>query len=54
MYIDKWIDEVVVHIYNGMLFSHKKEPNWSFVEMWMDLESILWREISQKENKIVC
>ena len=29
MPIDRWIDkEVVVHIYNGILLSHKKEWNW--------------------------
>ena len=29
MSIDRWIDkEDVVHIYNGILLSHKKEKNW--------------------------
>ena len=29
MSIDRWIDkEVVVHVYNGVLLSHKKEHIW--------------------------
>ena len=27
MSIDRWMDKDVVHIYNGILFSHKKECN---------------------------
>ena len=45
--------EDVVHIYNGILLSHKKEQNMiqmnSFVEMWMDLKSVMQSEVSQKE-----
>ena len=43
-------DEDVVHIYNGILLSHVKEWNWSFVEMWMDLEIVIQSEVSQKEK----
>ena len=32
--------EDVVHIYNRILLSHKKEWNRVFVESWMDLESV--------------
>ena len=28
MSIDKWMDKAVVHIYNRVLLSHKKEHNW--------------------------
>ena len=42
--------EVVVHIYNGILLNHKKERNWIFVETWMDLESVIQSEVSQKEK----
>ena len=28
MPIDRWMDKDVVHIYNGILLSHKKERNW--------------------------
>ena len=42
--------EVVVHIYSGILLSHKKERNCSFVETWMDLETVMQSEVSQKEE----
>ena len=41
--------EEVVHIYNGILFSHKKDK-MSFVEIWMDLEIVSQSEESQKEK----
>ena len=49
--------EDVVHIYNGILLSHKKERNWiigSFVETWMDLETVIRSEVSQKEKNKYC
>ena len=42
--------EVVVHIYNGILLSHKKERNWVIFETWMDLEIVIQNEVSQKEK----
>ena len=46
--------EVVVHIYNGILFSHKKETLASVLMRWMNLEAIIQSEVSQKEkNKFV-
>ena len=42
--------EVVVHIYNGILLSHKRNETESFVETWMDLESVIQSEVSQKEK----
>ena len=45
--------EAVVHIYNVILLSHKKERNWVFVELWMDLESVLQSEASQKEKNYI-
>ena len=51
MSINRGMDkEDIVHIYNGILLSHKKEPNWSFVEMWMDVETFIQSEVSQKEK----
>ena len=42
MFNDRFIGkEDVVHIYNGILLSHKPEQNCSFVEMWMDTESVM-------------
>ena len=48
--------DILIHIYNGILLSHKKEilGGRSFVEMWMSLESIIQSEVSQKEkNKYI-
>ena len=51
MPIDRRMDkEDVIHIYNGILLSHKKETG-SFVEMWMDIESVIQSEVSQNEKK---
>ena len=45
--------EDVVHIYNGILPSHKKNEIMPFVATWMDLEIIILSEVSQtKKNTI--
>ena len=47
MSINRGMDkEDVVHIYNGILLSHKNEI-MPFVATWMDLEIIILSEISQ-------
>ena len=41
----------MVHIYNGILLSHKKSNEiLPFVTMWMDLEGIAPNEVSQLEK----
>ena len=40
----------VVYIYNGILLSHKKHEILPFVTTWMDLDSIMLSEISQREE----
>ena len=51
MPIDRRIDkEDVVHIYNGILLNHKSNVIGSFVETWMDLETVIQSEVSQKEK----
>ena len=40
--------EDVVHVYNGILLSYKKERNW------MDLETVIQSEVSQKEKNKYC
>ena len=50
MSINRGMDkEVVVYIYNGIL-DVKRNKIWSFVEMWIYLESVIQREVSQKEK----
>ena len=43
--------EDVVHIYNGILLSHKKNKIGSFVETWMDLETVIQSK-SEREKQI--
>ena len=43
--------EDVVHIYNGIVLSHKKErSNATFAVTWMQIEIIILSEVSQKEK----
>ena len=40
----------MVHIYNEILLSHKRERNNAFIATWMDLEIVILSEISQTEK----
>ena len=42
--------EDAVHIYNGILLSHKKNKIMPTVATWMQLEIIILSEVSQKEK----
>ena len=42
--------EIVVHIHNGILLSHKKEHIESALMRWMNLIPIIQTEVSQKEK----
>ena len=42
--------EVVVHIHNGILLSHKKNAFESVLMRWMNLEPIIQSEVSQEEK----
>ena len=40
----------MAHIYTGILLSHKKNEIELFVVRWMELESVIQSEVSQKEK----
>ena len=40
----------VVHIYNGILLSHKKNEMIQFLVTWMQLEILILSEVNQKEK----
>ena len=40
----------MAHIYNVILLSHKKKQIELFVVRWMDLETVIQSEVSQKEK----
>ena len=40
----------MVHIHNGILFSHKKKTNLPFATTWMELEGIMLSDINQAEK----
>ena len=42
--------EVVVHIYNGILLSYKRDAFESVLMRWINLEPIIQNEASQKEK----
>ena len=54
MPIDRRMDkEDVVHIYNGILLSHKKKNEiMPFAAPWMDLEMIILSEVSQRKKNM--
>ena len=54
MSTDRWMDKDVesVSIYTVEYYSAIKRENGSFVEMWMDVESVIQSELSQKEKNI--
>ena len=42
--------ELIMYMYDGILFTHKKNEILPFATIWMDLESIMLSEISQTEK----
>ena len=51
MSIDRGLDsEEVVYIHNGILLSHKKDDIMPFAATWMELETLILSEVSQKKK----
>ena len=44
----------VAHIYNGILLNHKSDGTVLFAKTWMDLETVIQSEASQKEKNKYC
>ena len=40
----------MVHLYNGILLSRRKNEIMPFVATWMDLEDIMLSEINKREK----
>ena len=52
--IDEWLKKMW-YIYTMKYYSAiKRNKIWSFVEMWMDIESAIHSEVSQKEKNKYC
>ena len=45
--------EDVVHVYNGILLSHKKKEIKPFAATWVDLEMIILSEVSQRKTNTI-
>ena len=45
-----WEGQDVVYAHNKILLSHKKNGNFPFATMWVDLEGIMSTEVSQTEK----
>ena len=39
----------LVHIYNGILLTIKRNKIGPFIEIWVDVESVLQREVIQRD-----
>ena len=48
------VKEDVVHIYNGILLSHKKNAFESVLVRWMNLEPVIQSKVSRREKNKYC
>ena len=44
-------EEDVIHIHNGILLNHKKNKIMPFAATWVELETLILNEVSQKKKK---
>ena len=49
---DEWKEDVV-HIYNGILLSHKENKIMPFAVTWMDFEIVILSEVSQRKTNVI-
>ena len=47
---DEWIKKRLYIIHNGILLSHKKNKIMPFVAIWVELETLILSEISQRKK----
>ena len=47
------MDKDVVHIYDRILLSHKKNEIMLFAAMWIDLKIIILNEASQRKTNFI-
>ena len=47
MSINRGMGKDVVHIHNGILFSHKKNKIMTFAAIWIDLEIIILSQLEK-------
>ena len=47
---DRLDKENVAHIHHGILCSHKNDEFMSFVETWMNLETIILSKLTQEQK----
>ena len=44
-------DVIYIHIYHGILLSHKEDNLMPFVKVWMDIDGIILSETSQIDKE---